>query len=382
MRSLLAVLLLLSPQDEPVSTSALKEHVAFLASPALEGRESGSPGYLKAAEYVAAQFAKLGLKAPAAPPNVVGLLEGSDPKLKDELLVIGANLDGLGRRGDVIFPGADSNASGVAGVIELARALAAARPKRSIAFVAFGGGEQGLVGSAAFAAAPPGKVVAMFNLDMIGRSKAGYLYVGGVGTSPDWKERVARLGAKHALAVEPGRGGTSPTDAVNFYRRGVPVLTFFTNVHEDYRRPTDVAEKVDVEAEAKILRMVLELARETADAAAKPEFRKDDSESVPRDYYERLAGGPAPAKSNRVRLGVNVDAVPQGVKLTSIQEGSAAEAAGLKVGDILTKLGDQKVATQPDVVAALGKFKPGDKTKVTILRAGKELELEVKFAAD
>ena len=408
----LPLLLLLLPQEVAPGTRTeseaagsiteadVKAHIAFLASDAMAGRETGSDELVKAAEYIAARFEKAGLKplgadgtflawyklsADKKAPNCIGLLEGSDPTLKNEVLVVGANMDHLGKRGTQIFHGADANASGTAGVLELAQAFAAlkARPKRSILFVTFSGGEMGMLGSEAYVnspAIPIEKTAAMFNLDMIGRSKEGYLFVGGVKTAAEWSDRVKRLGAKHKLTLETAGGGQAPTDSVNFFRKGVPVLHFFTNVHADYHRPTDEASKIDAAAEVKILQMAFDVILETAQAKERPTFKADDSEAVPRDFYERLAGGQPPPRTPKVRLGVNVDPVKDGVKLTSVAKGSNAEAAGLKVGDILRKVGDKAVRSQEELIAALADIEPGESAKVTYARDGKDHELSVKFA--
>ena len=402
--NLLLALLLLAPQDsykkavESITEAEVESHVTYLASDEMGGRETGSEELVKAAEYVAGRFKAAGLKAIGddgtyltwweyegkKTPNCIGLLEGRDRKLKGEYIYIAAHMDGLGRWGDAVFNGADDNASGTAGVIELAEAFAALkkRPKRSIVFMTFSGEEQGFAGSAAYVNAPKfsmDKSAAMINLDMIGRSKDKYLFVGGVGTSSVWSDLIKKHNETYEFQLETGNGGRGPGDNRSFYDKGVPVLSFFTNVHPDYHRPGDDANKIDAKTEAEILKMAFEIVHEVAEAEDRPDFRRNSASAVPRDFYSKLAGGTPPPPRPKVRLGVNVDELKKGLKLTSVQNGSAADRAGLKVGDIVTQIGADKVNTIGKILTALAKLKPGDKVKVKYLRDGKPLETEVHF---
>ncbi|MGH9426255.1 MAG: M28 family peptidase, partial [Terriglobia bacterium] len=189
--------------------------------------------------------------------NVVGILEGNDPVLRNEAIVIGAHYDhiGLGElgslaegRGHQIHNGADDNASGTAGVLELARVLASQRAtlKRSLVFAAFSAEEEGLMGSKQYLSTPAfplENTVAMINMDMIGRLKDDHLIVGGSGTSPQWKEMLARLKPAN-LDLKFQDDGYGPSDHASFYAKDIPVLFFFTGVHQDYHRPSDDADKI------------------------------------------------------------------------------------------------------------------------------------------
>ena len=185
---------------------------------------------------------------------MVAILPGRDPELKGQAVVVGAHYDHLGRgefgslapdrRGE-IHNGADDNASGAAGLLELARAFAAQpRPRRSLVLVAFSGEEAGLAGSREYAAAPPipiASTVAMVNLDMIGRLREGWLYIFGTETSPDFPKLVRRAADAARIGVNLSQGAFSPSDQTSFLAQGVPVLFFFTGTHSAYHTPDDDA---------------------------------------------------------------------------------------------------------------------------------------------
>lgn len=226
-----------------------------------------------------------------AAPNVIGILEGRDPALKNEYVVFSAHMDHLGVRapdasGDSIYNGADDDASGTAAVLELAEAFATLerRPRRSLIFLTVSGEEDGLYGSDAFAARPPvpvGQIVANLNIDMVGRN---------------WKDTVVVIGKEHSdlgptlhrvSAAHPELRMTptddpwpqesfyTRSDHYNFARRGVPILFFFSGTHADYHRPSDHADKIDAEKESRIVRLIFYLGLEIANAAARPQWNPE-----------------------------------------------------------------------------------------------------------
>ena len=231
----------------------------------------------------------------ATAPNTVGILEGSDPKLKNEYIVFSAHMDHVGiapgSETDSIFNGADDDASGTVGVVELAEAFSrpGARPKRSMIFLTVSGEEKGLWGSAYFAEHPPvpvSQMVANFNLDMIGRN---------------WTDTVVAIGKEHSdlgttldqVAAAHPELRMTPIDDIwpeeefyfrsdhyNFARKGVPILFFFTGVHEDYHEVTDSPEKIDAEKEARILRLVFYLSQEVANAAEAPAWYEESRRRI------------------------------------------------------------------------------------------------------
>lgn len=234
-------------------------------------------------------------------PNVVGVLEGSDPLLKNEYIVFSAHMDhvGVGRpvNGDSIYNGADDDASGTAAVIELAQAFASMqpRPKRSMIFLTVSGEERGLWGSDYFASRPPvpiEQIVADLNIDMIGRNWSDTVVVIGKEHS-DLGQTLNRVAERHPELdmapiddIWPEENFYRRSDHFNFARRGVPVLFFFTGTHDDYHRPSDHAELIDAEKEARIVRLIFYLGLEVANAAERPKW---DPES-----YKAIVGPPVP----------------------------------------------------------------------------------------
>lgn len=315
--------------------------------------------------------------------NVVGLLEGSDPTLRNEIIVIGAHYDhlGLGGPGSLaekegqIHNGADDNASGTAGVMELAMAFAATkpRPKRSILFIAFSAEEKGLIGSAFYVEHPPRMprvIAAMLNMDMIGRLRDDKLTVQGIGTSPDWRPLVERAnGGEAKLALTLGEDGYGPSDHSSFYKKQIPVLFFFTGNHPDYHRPTDDVDKINFPGEHRVLDFVYRIADEVANQPAKPAYVKAKSE----DPAGRTSGG------FRVYLGTIPDynAQVQGVRLDGVRENSPAAKTGLRAGDVLVGLNGREIKNVYDYTYVLQELKPEQEIEVVILRGTEKLTLKL-----
>jgi hypothetical protein len=228
-------------------------------------------------------------------PNVVGILEGSDPVLRDEYIVFSAHMDHVGVRravrGDSIYNGADDDASGTAAVIELAQAFAQldARPRRSLIFLTVSGEEKGLWGSEYFTARPPvpiDAIVADLNLDMIGRNWRDTIVVIGKEHS-DLGQTLARVNAAHPELDMTAIGDLWPhenfyrrSDHFNFAKKGVPILFFFNGTHEDYHRPSDEAAKIDAEKESRIVKLLFYLGLEIANAAERPQWNPDSYEQI------------------------------------------------------------------------------------------------------
>jgi Zn-dependent M28 family amino/carboxypeptidase len=227
-------------------------------------------------------------------PNTVGILRGSDPKLRDEYIVFSAHMDHVGisangRCGavgaDSICNGADDDASGTIGVVELAEAFArkGVKPKRSLIFLTVSGEEGGLRGSRYFAEKPPvpiSQVVANINMDMIGRNWADTIVAIGrehsdLGATLDRVNRAhPELGMTAIDDIWPQENFYRRSDHYNFARKGVPILFFFNGVHEDYHKPTDHPEKIDADKEARILRLIYFLGLEIANSPAKPKWNE------------------------------------------------------------------------------------------------------------
>jgi hypothetical protein len=228
-------------------------------------------------------------------PNTVGILEGSDPTLKDEFLVFSAHMDheGIGRpiRGDSIYNGADDNASGTVAIVELAEAFAMLqpRPRRSIIFLTVSGEEKGLWGSEAFAESPPvpvEQIVANLNADMVGRNWPDTISVIGKEHS-DLGTTLHRVADDHPELkmtpvddLWPRENFYFRSDHIHFARRGVPILFFFNGTHEDYHRPSDEPEKIDAEKESRIVKLMFYLGLEIANANARPQWDPESYQTI------------------------------------------------------------------------------------------------------
>jgi len=338
--------------------------------------------------------------SPAA--NVVGVLEGSDAKLKSEVIVIGAHYDHLGRGGDGsgslgregdIHYGADDNASGTAGLLELARLLASEKKmmRRTVVFVAFGGEEEGLIGSSHYVqnpARPLEQTIMMLNMDMIGRLRENALSVGGVGTAAELRALVEGVNVVHLPPVittgKDGRkeetpapwvrrfelrlseDGFGPSDHSSFYARRVPVLFFFTGVHEDYHKPTDTADRVNYHGEAQILGLVRDIVMNLQSRDARPTYAAAKSEASTRTTF-RVSLGVMPS------YGESTD----GLRLDSVREGSPAAAAGVKAGDRVVKLAGRDIRNVYDYTQALSEMKAGQEYEIELIRDGQRLTLKV-----
>jgi hypothetical protein len=230
-------------------------------------------------------------------PNTVGILEGSDPKLKEEYLVYSAHMDHIGitpGQADSINNGADDDASGTVGVIELAEAFsrAGARPKRSIIFLTVSGEEKGLWGSKYFSEHPPvpiGQLVADINIDMIGRNWPDTIVAIGKEHS-DLGATLNRVNAAHRelgmTAIDdrwPEERFYFRSDHYNFARKGVPILFFFNGVHADYHEVTDSPEKINSDKEARILRLLFYLGQEVGNAPARPQWKPESYQEIVED---------------------------------------------------------------------------------------------------
>ena len=310
-------------RGEGVITEALiKRHINVIADDSMLGRNTPSKGLEMTAAYVGAQFKRLGLKpggdsntyiqrypltkAPApgarasttpaeSAPNSVGILPGTDPVLRDEYIVVSAHMDHVGTSGtspkDSIWNGADDDASGTAGVLALAEAFSQAPTKRSIIFLTVSGEEHGLWGSSWFATNPPvsiRKIVANFNLDMIGRNWKDSIVVVGMEHS-DLGKTVMKVSAMHEeLGITPmpdpwpQENFFGRSDHYNFARRGVPAIFFFNGVHEDYHRPSDSPDKIDAEKESRVVRLIFHVLTAVANATARPEWNPESYRKIVR----------------------------------------------------------------------------------------------------
>jgi hypothetical protein len=374
--------------------------VRYLSDDSLSGRLAGTRGERCAGDYIASRFAAMGLKPagargtyfqefplasavnPHAPSgtgrNVIAVLEGGDPLLKAEFIIVGAHYDHLGmgafgststNQQPAIHNGADDNASGVAAMLDIAARLARGpRPARSVLFMAFSGEESGLLGSAYFAANPTialSQTRAMLNLDMVGRLGAGPLIVNGTGTATEWQNVINDAAAAQNLQLTLNPDGYGASDHTSFYLRDIPVLHFFTNVHSEYHNPDDDWEKIDAAGIEKVAAVVTTIAQRVAS----------------KDAALTLVKTPPPAPAQGGGYGAYLGTVPDfapvkyGVKISGTRAGSPGDVAGMKAGDIIIRFDDEEIADLQAMTNALRKRKPGDAVRVTVLRDGKEVVL-------
>lgn len=336
--------------------------------------------------------------------NVVGILEGSDPTLKNQTIVVGAHYDHLGRGGEGslaprsgdIHHGADDNASGVAGVLELARIFSSKgmRPRRTIVFITFSGEEEGLIGSNYYVnhpIRPLAQTVAMVNMDMIGRLKDDKLIIGGIGTSSEWREMVGSTNTSTIAAVASSGGngtpsspiemrgfnltlnedGFGPSDHSSFYAKQVPVLFFWTGTHEDYHKPSDTADKINYQGEARVLSMVLNVVRAIDRNQQRPVYAVAKSESTGRTMGFRVSLGTIP----------NYADSSDGLMLDGVRDDSPAAKAGMQAGDVIVKLAGRDIHNVYDYTYALGEMKAGEEYEVELMRKGERLKLKIVPAA-
>lgn len=320
--------------------------------------------------------------------NVVGIVRGTDPARRDEYIVVGAHFDHLGWGDDNslytgaerrIHPGADDNASGTAGLIELARALAAQPLARSVVFCAFNAEERGLLGSAYYTRAPLvplEKTVAMINLDMIGRLQGKRLNVQGVGSSPLWKPLMDSLLAAAGFEPSYTNDGIGPSDHTSFYLRGIPVLFFFTGLHSDYHRPSDTWDKLNYTGQAAVVELVQRTIEHIASLPERPAFTKVASSTH----------GQTNMSGAKVRFGVMPDYAdhPKGLRISGVSDDSPAQRAGLREGDIIVQIGSTPIRSIYDLMDVLTRMEPGQEAEVVVLRGPQENErvtLHVLFEA-
>lgn len=393
-------------EEKPVT---LKDDVAFLASDALMGRETGTEGELLAAQYIMKRFKSAGLTpkgnadtfyqtftfTPRKDPhaevsfnttetdttantitgtNVIGYHDNGAPYT----VIIGAHYDHLGmggegslyREGEAIHNGADDNASGVAILLKLAATLQLPEyGGNNYLFIAFSGEEMGLLGSNFFTKNPTINLTTanyMINMDMVGRlNDEKALAVHGIGTSPIWPQTI--FVANDNFKLSEHESGVGPSDHTSFYLSDMPVLHFFTGQHSDYHKPGDDTEKLNYEGMEAITTYIKNIIKEVDDnGKLKFTKTKNESEVVP---------------AFKVGLGVVPDYLfsGKGMRIDGVSEGKAAQNAGLQRGDVVVKMGDSTVVDMMSYMRVLATFDEGDATTLIIEREGEEVSKEIIF---
>ena len=413
--SLLALLALAVVPPAAAQTGLVRDigaDVRYLADDRLAGRKLGTPGADSAADYIAHRFQRLGLQpgpggwfqtftvdptAPAAQHtglapgatgrNVVAVLAGHDKHLRDEVIVVGAHYDhlGLGGFGSLapdstgkVHNGADDNASGVAAILAIARELKDHRPDRTIVFIAFSGEEEGLLGSTYYVKHPLfplDRTVAMLNFDMVGRLRHDKLIVYGAATATEWPRLLDSLNGTYHFDLHASGDGYGPSDHASFYAEHRPVLHFFTDLHEDYHRPTDDYPLIFPEGIARIAAYAGDVIRVIGDRPTPltyvdvppPQPTAGTAPAVTPGYGAYLGSIPDMSES------------PGGVRLTGVRSGSPAEAAGLKGGDIIVRMGGVDVTDLQAMTDILRSHKAGETVELVYMRDGQRVTTHVTF---
>lgn len=398
--TLVFALSIISCQAQKIEADKIKEHIRTLASDEYEGRNTGSEGEKKANAYIEKQFKAIqllpkgekgydqpfafksgvhGTGTEGTAENIIGYIDNG----AENTIIIGAHYDHLGLGNDgssldanpkgKIHNGADDNASGTAGVIELARYFQknGKKEKNNFLFICFSGEELGLYGSKYFTEHPTidlSKVTYMINMDMIGRlPESKNLSVSGVGTSPSWSTVLDKL-SNDQLIVKTDSSGMGPSDHSSFYVKNIPALHFFTGSHNDYHKPSDDWDKINYKGEVEVLNAIVKLVNEL-DAQPKLTFLTTKNKSM---------GG---SRSFKVTLGVmpSYTSDVEGLLIDGVSDGKPAQKAGLLAGDIVVQIGEHEIKDIQNYMEALGKFEKGQTVPVKVKRKNEVLTYSVTF---
>lgn len=334
--------------------------------------------------------------------NIVGVIEGKGA-LADETVVIGAHYDHVGygnfgslggkdARGKIHY-GADDNASGTTGLIELARRYGAMKDRvgRRIVLIAFTAEERGLYGSIHYCKEPIfplNKTVAMINMDMIGRSKPvpadwlglwdkkDRLVVYGTGSGDSFSDLVNACNTTSDFKLSTLASGTGPSDHDSFYRKKVPVLFCYTGTHGEYHRPTDVPEKINVPAMKKVADFVQQLADNLTTSETRPKFQA--TRDPWRDPTDPRASGPSRPQGPRLGLRPgNYESEDGGVLVEGVSPGGPAEKGGMKDNDVIIEIGGKPVKNIGGYMTAMSTQKSGQAVNVVVLRKGAKMTLKI-----
>ncbi|NOZ66530.1 MAG: M20/M25/M40 family metallo-hydrolase [Alphaproteobacteria bacterium] len=383
----------------------MMSHVTYLSSPELEGRGVGTAGLDKAAAYIADSFKASGLTPagadggwfqpfevngpdgkPVKVKNVVGIIPGKNPKLKGQSVVLSAHYDHLGHgwpnvrdafKGQV-HPGADDNASGIAVMLELAKSLAKSAPDRTIVFLASTAEESGLLGARHYVKVmkdyPVTKAIANVNLDTVGRAGEKVMVFGGT-SATEWRFIFMGTTATTGIQTDIVMQAVNASDHTAFLEAGVPAIHLFGSPTAEYHRPSDTADKVKLASLMKVAALTKEVVEYLG---TRPEPLTSTLKPVDPNAPKVLP--PARPRSGRK---VSTGAMPdfafsgKGVKVSQVAPNSAGAKAGLTAGDVITSFGGETVTNLRDYTKVLGKYNPGDKVRVVVLRDGKKVSFDM-----
>jgi hypothetical protein len=398
----------LATLDPVFSSDRMMQTVNYLASSELAGRAPGTDGINKVADYIVEKFKSAGLlagsddgtyfqtwdevvdangnKAPVK--NIIGIIPGTNPDLKDESVIICAHYDHLGlgwpgiNKGNEgkIHPGADDNASGVAVMLELAELLGnTLKPQRTVIFIAFTCEESGLLGSKYYVKNmkrfPAKKVIGVLNFDTVGRLGEKKLLVLSSNSAREWK--FIFMGASYVTGVESEMvtQDLDASDQRSFLDIGIPGVQFFSGANEGYHKPTDTPDKIDAAGLVKVATFAREGILYLADRLEPLTFQGQVNTETKKTQ--------APTGERKVSTGSVPDFAfsGEGVRIADLSSDSPAAKAGLQKGDIIIKLGQYNVTNLSDYSNALKNFKPGDSVELTYLRDGKENKTQIELMA-
>lgn len=401
MKILYSVSLLLLCNSIFSQNYSIENNLFFLSNDAMQGRLVGSESEKKCANYIAQIFELYHLKPmynnffqefetvynsnphdtikgnpiQIKSQNVVGFLDNNS----DKTIVIGAHYDHIGKNEyrqslapqlqNQIHNGADDNASGVAGLLELAKRFATndEKEKFNFIFVCFSGEEIGLIGSKAFVEniTSVAKIDMMINMDMIGRTdNENHLYVGGVGTSPLFLDYFSKNKSEN-FNIVIDNSGIGPSDHTSFYLKDIPVLFFFTGSHSDYHKPSDDYEKINLEGLKEIVNFIETLTLKLS-VESKIPFTKTKTKSEGRSTSFKVTLGILPSYSNS----------ETGLLIDNVTENKPADKAGLKQGDIIIGINKYKVTDIYSYMDCLSKLKHGETIKIFFLRGNKKYKVK------
>ena len=384
---------------------AIKVDLVYLSSDYLQGRMTGEKGGDMAAEYIALRCEELGLTpyfngsffqevecTIASNPHLVHDVNAKQVTANNvaayiynnakHSIVIGAHYDHIGKGGtgsramgsEEIHNGADDNASGIAALLEIASQLKDHKnAKYNYLFVAFTAEELGLIGSKIFVESPPftdhlSGINCMLNLDMVGRMDSlNSIVANGVGTSARWKEILDKSN-RFQIELTTGESGVGPSDHTSFYFVDIPVLHFYTGLHEDYHKPSDDAHLINFQGIQRTADYLVQIVKDLDDFEKLPFSKtKDDSDKKVAAFKVTL--GVLPDYTGKV----------EGMRIDGVIEGRPAAIAGMMKGDVIIKMGEQEVKDIYQYMDALATFKIGDSAQVLVLRDKEEVSLNVKF---
>lgn len=403
-----AVLLLMISGCERITQDVdtqtfLKEHILWLSDEERAGRLAGTQFEADASNYIEDLFLQFGLipfgdegtylqhfrlsgPMPQAlgvenylSRNVAGYVEGTENA--NQYVIVGAHFDGQGDGGLIsmdhdadpeIHNSADDNASGTAGLLWLAKEFASNPPEKSVIFVAFSGEELGLLGSRYFAEnmqVEKDSVLAMINLDMIGRLDGRDLSIFGTGTSPQWDSILQNI-EQDSLSIIPTESGTGASDHASFHDIQIPVLHYFSGTHSEYHRAGDTAELIDYSGMESILEHVEQVIQEVATR---------DADEI--EFSETASQGISSMPGNGVSLGVVPDYSysGEGFRISSVRSGGVADRSGLQDGDIITEMEGIPINDIYNYMESLGEFEAGRSIVIKVRRSGEGIELNVTF---